>query len=116
MNRKDFVNGLKDFKTYEEVINGVKVVHTENTEFSPGKYLRSESIEMYDANGNSFYSNCSSREIAQKVIEELEAEGKKAVIGPKAPGDDNGKLISNQRKNWVGIYIVKEKEESRDRD
>ena len=56
---------------------------------------------------NSFQSN------SKELVERLKAEGKNAVIGPKAPWRDrnNGQPIKNQFENEVGVYIVKEKED-----
>lgn len=111
MARKDFFKMLdaRNFKA-KEIIDGVTVVHT-------GRYLyvhkeKQEILEMYDSNGNRFYSNCVSLEEAEKLVEELKQEGKNAVIGPKAPWKDKaGQPIKNQSENNVGVYIVKEKEE-----
>ena len=117
MDRKKFLENLNvgDFK-HEEIIDGVRVVHTGLTQYvydSDGKALPREVLEMYDADGNWFYSNCSSLEEAQKLVEKLKAEGKEAVIGPKAPiiSHYSGKPTSNTMKDHVGVYIVKEKEE-----
>lgn len=41
-------------------------------------------FNVYDKNGNRFYSNCESLKEAEKLVKELESEGKKAIIGPKA--------------------------------
>ena len=107
----------RDFQ-HEEVIDGVRVVHTGLTEcvfkHDVNRHVvkQKEVLEMYDANGNRFYSNCSSLEEAQKLVERLKAEGKNAVIGPKAPWKSNdGQPIKNQSENNVGVYIVKEKED-----
>lgn len=122
--KEDFLKSIdaRDFQ-HEEVIDGVRVVHTGLTltdyvyEYdvkghSEAKLKEKEILEMYDVNGNCFYSNCSSLEEAQKLVERLKAEGKNAVIGPKAPWrNEDGQLIKNQLENAVGVYIVKEKED-----
>ena len=108
----------RDFQ-HEEVIDGVRVVHTGLIdyvyEYDKKEYAEAkpkEILEMYDVNGNRFYSNCSSLEEAQKLVERLKAEGKNAVIGPKAPWmNKDGQPIKNQSENDVGVYIVKEKED-----
>lgn len=122
MAREDLLKSLnaRDFK-HEEEIDGVRVVHTGMTQYiydSKGNPLPKEILEMYDSNGNRFYSNCSSLAEAEKLVEKLKAEGKDAVIGPKAPWrhHKDGKPIKNQSENDVGVYIVKaieEKEESK---
>ena len=99
----------RNFKA-KKIIDGVTVVHT-------GRYLyvhkeKQEILEMYDSNGNRFYSNCVSLEKAEKLVEKLKQEGKNAVIGPKAPWKGKaGQPIKNQSENNVDVYIVKEKEE-----
>ena len=132
MAREDFLKDLdvRDFK-HEEEIDGVRVVHTgltqdihkgylywPNGEYEDLGYEEQEILEMYDSNGNRFYSNCASLEEAQQLVEKLKAEGKDAVIGPKAPWTGKGgQPIKNQSENDVGVYIVKaieEKEESKD--
>ncbi len=76
------------------------------------KFYSVEDLEMYDSNGNRFYLNCSSLDEAEKMVEKLKAEGKDAVIGPKAPKRlEDGTLIKNGDENAVGIYIVKSIEE-----
>lgn len=112
----------RDFQ-HEEVIDGVRVVHTGlidyvyeyDYDYDKKEYAEAkpkEILEMYDVNGNRFYSNCSSLEEAQKLVERLKAEGKNAVIGPKAPWmNKDGQPIKNQSENDVGVYIVKEKED-----
>lgn len=115
MNREKFKQDLdvRDF-LHEEIIEGVRVVHTGMKEYiyDNGKQLPREIIEMYDANGNRFYSNCPSQE-AEKLVEELKTKGKEAVIGPKAPARSysDGKLIINPMEDLVGVYIVKTIEE-----
>ena len=119
MDKKDFLESIdaRDFQhQHEEEIDGVRVVHTGITQYiydSDGKPLPREILEMYDANGNRFYSNCSSREESEELVAQLKKEGKDAVIGPVAPARDHrtGSPIKNQMKDWVGVYIVKQKEE-----
>ena len=101
----------------KEVIDGVTVVHTGVTQYlydSDGKALPREILKMYDADGNSFYSNCTSLEEAEQMVERLEAEGRTPVIGPKAPVINNdGRPVSNNWENCVGVFIVSpEKEQS----
>lgn len=124
--KEDFFKRIdaRDFK-HEEEIDGVRVVHTGMTasvhkgyrsKFSGRHedlgYEEEEILEMYDANGNRFYSNCSSLEEAEKLVAKLKEEGKDAVIGPKAPWrGQGGKIIRNGSKDAVGVYIVKQKEE-----
>lgn len=71
---------------------------------------------MYDANGNQFYSNCSSMEEAEQLVEKLKFEGKTAVIGPKAPAinHQNGTPVKNPMENLVGVFIVDQPEIEQD--
>lgn len=118
--KENFLKSIdaRDFQ-HEEVIDGVRVVHTGLTNYvyeydvkGHAEAKPKEILEMYDVNGNRFYSNCSSLEEAQKLVERLKAEGKNAVIGPKAPWmNKDGQPIKNQSENAVGVYIVKEKED-----
>ena len=118
--KENFLKSIdaRDFQ-HEEVIDGVRVVHTGLTKYfyehdvkGHAEAKPKEILEMYDVNGNRFYSNCSSLEEAQKLVERLKAEGKNAVIGPKAPWrNKDGQPIKNQSENDVGVYIVKEKED-----
>ena len=129
MSKEDFFKRIdaRDFK-HEEEIDGVRVVHTGKTvpvhkgyiekDSSEGGgyedlgYEQQEVLEMYDANGNRFHSNCSSLEEAEKLVAKLKEEGKDAVIGPKTPWrGEGGKPIRNRSKDDVGVYIVKQKEE-----
>lgn len=99
-----------------EAIDGVAVVHTGDydTLYLDGKPQKIESLEMYDANGNRAYSNCSSLKEAEQMVERLEAEGKTAIIGPKAPViSHDGSVIPNNWEGSVGVYLVSpEKEQS----
>ena len=103
----------------KEVIDGVTVVHTGFIQRvlsheSSGSELE-EIVEMYDSNGNRFYSNFGSIEEANKAIVKLAEEGIAAVIGPKAPWRDNdGKMIPNSSENEVGVFIVSVPEKSDD--
>lgn len=124
MDRKNFLKKLTEIKLEEiklekikpkEVIDGVIVVHTGkilNDSSIDGKILQHEILEMYDANGNRFYSNCSPKE-AEQLVAKLKSQGKEAVIGPVAPALDSktGKPIKNTTENLVGVYIVKQKEQ-----
>lgn len=114
---------MKDLKfddsNRKEVIDGVTVVHTGMIQYTNGinnEELRHEVLEMYDANGNSFYSNFKSVEEASKAVVELAEKGITAVIGPKAPWIDpeTGEPIHNGFKNDVGVYIVSVPEKSDD--
>ncbi len=100
---------------YTEEIDGVTVVHTGIIgDFAYKDGITShEVIEMYDHNGNKFYSNCSSLDQAEKLVECLKIAGKKAVIGPKPPyiEDADRNLIDNNNSSSVGVYIIKELEE-----
>ncbi len=92
----------------KEKIDGVRVIHTGlimnvhrgykasliGGEYKDLGYEQQECIEMYDFNGNRFYSNCSSKEEAEKLVAKLKKEGKDAV----------------------GVYIVKQKEEKENED
>ena len=94
---------------YTEIIDGVIVCHTGEINYliRENEIEPIEKIEMYDLNGNRFYSNFASLEEANKAIEELAGNGQTAVIGPKAPWrGPNGRTIPNVLKNDVGVYIV----------
>ena len=130
MERASFLESIKveSFKTPEViddviVVQGTREVPRRYKTNSDGKiecigWAEEKYLEMYDKNGNRFYENYSSVKEAEEAIEKLKAEGKEAVIGPKAPvKDDNDKLIPNTMEGAVGVYIVKtieEKEESKD--
>ena len=114
---------MEDFKlddlARKEKIGGVTVVHTGITQYIYGpkkEILPQEVLEMYDANGNQFYSNFESIEEANKEITELAEKGITAVIGPKAPYRDyqTGKLIPNSSENAVGVFVVSVPEKSDD--
>lgn len=108
---------MANFLTRKEVIDGVTVVHTGMTNsVSVNGHIKSEEIvEMYDSNGNRFYSNFGSIEEANKAIVTLAEEGITAVIGPKAPCTGyNGQQIPNKSENAVGVFIVSVPEKSDD--
>ena len=113
---------MNDFKlddlTRIEVIDGVTIVHSGMTQFTYGLNHERlpEELEMYDANGNKFYSNFESIEEANQEIEKLAEEGITAVIGPKAPWRDykTGNPIPNRSENAVGVFIVQVPEKSDD--
>ena len=108
MSKEDFLKSIdvRDFKPEEE-FDGVTVVHTGRLDDE-----NQEVLEMYDANGNRFNSNCSSLKKAEKLVAKLKEEGKDAVIGPEAPWrGEGGKLTRSRSKDVVGVYIVKQKEE-----
>lgn len=68
---------------------------------------------IYDKDGNWFYRNCRSLEEAQKTVERLLIEGKKAIIGHRAPiRGRNGILVPNPDENVVAVYLVEELEET----
>ncbi|HOZ53755.1 MAG TPA: hypothetical protein PKY25_00245 [Bacilli bacterium] len=103
-----------------EIIDGVVIVHTGNYQrvhqgYRPGVrggyvdrgYKEEEMVEMYDKDGNRFYSNCGTLDDAKKLVAKLAEEGKNAIIGPKAPWQGNDGYIPNQSKNDVGVYIIK---------
>ncbi len=97
-----------------EVIDGVSVVHTGDydTWYLDGKPQKIESLEMYDANGNRAYSNCSSLEEAEQMVKRLEAEGKTAIIGRATPViSHDGSVIPNNWEGSVGVYLVSEEKE-----
>lgn len=111
MGREKFLKDIdaRDFK-HEEEFDGVRVVHT-----GLNDEMNMEILEMYDMNGNRWFTNCPSLEGAQKIVEKLKNDGKEAVIGPKAPGRKaDGTLVRNPREEAVGVYIVKEREEKED--
>ena len=109
MSRDEFLKKIdaRNFEDEEE-IDGVRVIHTglirnvhrgyklslKGGEYKDLGYEQQECIEMYDFNGNRFYSNCSSKEEAEKLVAKLKKEGKDAV----------------------GVYIVKQKEEKENED
>ena len=120
-------------RKFVEIIDGVTVVHTGKTQFvhqgyrskfsweggvvdEDLGYREEEVLEMYDKDGNRFYSNYDTLEEAQQDVAKLAAEGINAVIGPKAPWRKNGKLTPSEFETQVGIYIVNqlENEESID--
>lgn len=108
MDREKFLKDIdaRDFK-HEEEFDGVRVVHT-----GLNDEMNMEILEIYDANGNRWYTNIPSIKGAEMLIEKLKAQGKEAVIGPKAPGRKaDGTLVRNPREDVVGVYIVKEREE-----
>lgn len=117
---EEFQKSIKCSKRIQriEIVDGVTVVHTGRRHYIHkgifmginGKkkslgYELVEILEKYDANGNRLYSNCSSQEEAEKLVEELEKEGKKAIIGPVAP-DYKGRSLKYRCPEWVGVYIV----------
>lgn len=106
-------------KVTYEVIDGVTIVYSSGTLFSFGpnhEILPRKVFEMYDANGNKFYSNFGSIDEANQEIAKLAEEGITAVIGPKAPWIDSitGNPIPNQTENAVGVFIVQVPEKSDD--
>ena len=113
---------LKDL-TREEVIDDVTVVYTGKSQNVPWEggshedlgHKSEEIVEMYDSNGNRFYSNFESIEEANKAIAELAERGITAVVGPKAPwrGPD-GNMIPNRFENAVGVFVVSVPEKSDD--
>ena len=116
----DLTSKLDDL-TRKEVIDGVTVVysgdnvhqkHRPKLSWEVGGYKdlgyeREEFVEMYDSNGNRFYSNYESIEEANKAIAKLAERGITAIVGPKAPwrGKD-GKMIPNRYENEVGVFVV----------
>lgn len=121
---------MKDSLIRKEVIEGVTVVYTGNKSYvhqgyepkfsfegggyEDRGYKLGEDIEMYDADGNRFYSNFDSIEKANKAIEKLAESGITAVIGPKAPWRVNGKVMPNHSENDIGVFIVSVPEKSDD--
>ena len=110
---------LQEIISKVEEIDGVIVVHTgmkieRGYLYINGKAINQgfeEILEMYDTNGNRFYSNCSSIEEAKELVKKLKREGKNAIIGPKAPWrGPEGQPIKNRDENAVGVYIIEEKE------
>lgn len=106
-------NYTKDFIHNKgiEVIDGITIVHSGMTAFvhgQNGKLLPREGLEMYDANGNRFYSNFESIEKANQAVVKLAEEGITAIIGPKAPCRDHitGNPIPNKSETAVGVFIV----------
>lgn len=109
----------RSFAKRKEIIDGVTVVHSGFTYYIHGpqrKRLPREKLEMYDANGNKFYSNFESIEEASQTIVKLAEEGITAVIGPKAPWLDykTGNPIPNCSETAVGVFIVSVPEKSED--
>ena len=91
-----------------EIIDGVTIVYFGATEKLVKDQLEEPPVRMYDKSGNSFHSNYDSIERAEEAIAKLKAEGKDAVIGPKAPLFDSktGKYVPNPFP-LVGVYVVK---------
>lgn len=117
MRNVDFLKRVdaRDFK-HKEIFEGITIIHTGMKENINATNIHGddmggrEILEMYDADGNKFYANCSTKKEAKELIKKLEETGVQAIIGPKAPWrGDNGELISNKSKKQMGIYIVKEK-------
>ena len=122
--------------TRKEVIDGVTVVYTGKSEnvyqryetnfswegvgdkylgYKPEEVVPEEVVEMYDSNGNKYYSNFESIEKANKAIAELAVRGITAVVGPKAPWRGrNGNMIPNRSETAVGVYVVSVPEKSDD--
>ena len=115
---------MEDYNLYGNkrivVINDVTVVYTGKQEVVHQEYelqyddkprdlgyALEEIVEMYDANGNKFYSNYESIEEAEKAVLEFAQRGIATVIGPKAPwcGCD-GKIFPNPSKTAVGVYFI----------
>lgn len=98
-------------KKRKEIFDDVVVVHTGLTMYrfnSRGESIPREVIEMYDLEGNRFYTNCESMEEANKLVEELAKENVEAIIGIRAPWTSpSGELVSNQETDAVGVYIKK---------
>lgn len=112
----------RDFKPnekYEEVIDGFIVVHTGRTDKKEeydrdGNYVTrsKEEIVVYDGQRHRFYSNYDSKERAKEAVERLKNSGIEAIIGPSAPiRDNNGDFMKVKNPAYVGVYIVKQKEE-----
>lgn len=108
---KKFQEDFSFMEGKKEVIDGVTVIHTGMTlHYSGFNYepATEEYVEMYDSNGNRFYSNFESMEEANEKINELAKEGITAVIGPKAPWKNyiTGLPVPNRSKTQIGLYIV----------
>ena len=101
-----------DKMKYKEIIDGVTVVH--NGKLVSSKSMQ-EGLDIYDENGNKFYSNFNSKEDAALIILKLAEEGIEAVIGPKAPWINcvTGEPMHNKDNNAVGVYIVKEEKKEK---
>ena len=137
ISKLDALTSKIDDLTWEEVIDGVTVVHSGDNRYGHqgnrpkfswkvGGYKDlddelkdlddelKESVIMYDSNGNRFYSNYESIEEANKAIAELAERGITAIVGPKAPwrGKD-GNMVPN-RENAVGVFVVSAPEKSDD--
>ena len=94
-----------------EIIDGVKAVHTGEFLYYYGAFgcKNVEIIRYFDAKtGLRFYTNCDSTERANEVIEKMAAEGRRMIIGPKAPwlSPDGRSLIRNRTKTAVGVYFA----------
>lgn len=94
--------------TRKEVIDNVVCVHTGSFYYRNSEYK--ELIDFYDKDGNRFYTNTDGIENAERIIAKLRNEGKRAIIGPKAPWRDNtpSGLIPNKSNTAVGIYIIRD--------
>ena len=122
------MNDLKsDKSTKKEVIDGVTIIYHGIFKGDPeelhhpdplGKTFvfngKWELVTMYDADGNRFYTNCSSENEAYQVINRLAEEGITAVIGPKAPYLGLVGLIPNPIDTDVGVYVVQVPKKSDD--
>ena len=109
MAREDFLKNI-DARNYrkEQEFEGVRVVYTED------RLGKKENIEMFDLNGNRFFIRSSSKEEAEKIVEQLKEDGQDAIIGPKAPNiGADGSIMKNLDENAVRVYLVKHQEDKK---
>ena len=112
MSRDSYLNSI-NAKNNEEIIDGVRIVYSGFTD-----EYGNEMFRAYDSSGNSFYSNFSSLEEAEKEVQRLKESGKDAVVGPKGPWLGKDGATKNRNKNAVGVYIVikKKKKENEEKE
>lgn len=96
---------LQQYGDYRQkiVIEGVLCIPTDFHDQKGSLLWRYFDMET----GNRFYSNCDTKDEAEKMVKKLKLEdNKNAVIGPKAPWLLDGKPIRNKTVDGVAVYIV----------
>ena len=118
MSRDEFLKKIdtRNFK-HEEEIDGVRVIHTGlimnvhrgykasliGGEYKDLGYEQQECIEMYDFNGNRFYSNCSSKEEAEKISDKMQ----KIMLTMHVRAGENGKIFGGVSSKEIAEELQK---------